>query len=384
MRILRQIRRVDVQVSILMIIITIFCSSCVYLVCYHMTHQDMIGGLEERVFAIYEYLEDSLDKSVFEEINTKSDMEKQSYREMKGLLKQVKRATNVMYLYTAKKDANGHFVYVVDGLDAAAADFRYPGDLIEQEITGDMQRALNGEQVLPKDIKDTGWGKIFITYFPVHDGDQVVGVLGIEIEAEHQYNTYRTILWIVPIIVLIVSIFATAAAVMAFRRISNPTFQDMVNTDQLTQLKSRNAFQTDVGNLEAEGIRRGIGMIVLDLNNLKKVNDHFGHGKGDLYIQTAAKAIREVVNGQGIAYRTGGDEYAVLVPETTRQALDELLEHICKRFEQYAGEVGVDVPLSLSGGTGVYNEGLDDSLMDLYERSDASMYEEKKRYHGFE
>lgn len=181
MKLGKQIRRVDVQVSILMIIVTIFCSSCIYLVCYRMTHRDMINSLEERVFAIYDFLEDSLDKSMFEEINTREDMGKTSYREMKRLLKQVKSATNMMYLYTAKKNEEGQFIYVIDGLDDGAEDFRYPGDLIEPEIVPDMQRALDGERVLPKNIKDTEWGKIFITYFPVHDGEKVVGVLGIEI-----------------------------------------------------------------------------------------------------------------------------------------------------------------------------------------------------------
>ena len=238
MRLGKQIRRVDVQVSILMIIVTIFCSSCIYLVCYRMTHRDMINSLEERVFAIYDFLEDSLDKTMFEEINTREDMEKKSYREMKRLLRQVKSATNMMYLYTAKKNEEGQFVYVIDGLEARAEDFRYPWDLIEPEIVPDMQRALDGERVLPKNIKDTEWGKIFITYFPVHDGEKVVGVLGIEIGAEHQYNTYQSILRVLPGIVLFVSLLSTAVAVVAFRRISNPTYQDLYNTDQLTQLKN--------------------------------------------------------------------------------------------------------------------------------------------------
>ena len=111
MRLGKQIRRVDVQVSILMIIVTIFCSSCIYLVCYRMTHRDMINSLEERVFAIYDFLEDSLDKTMFEEINTREDMEKKSYREMKRLLRQVKSATNMMYLYTAKKNEEGPVSY---------------------------------------------------------------------------------------------------------------------------------------------------------------------------------------------------------------------------------------------------------------------------------
>ena len=381
MRLGKQIRRVDVQVSILMIIVTIFCSSCIYLVCYRMTHRDMINSLEERVFAIYDFLEDSLDKTMFEEINTREDMEKKSYREMKRLLRQVKSATNMMYLYTAKKNEEGQFVYVIDGLEARAEDFRYPGDLIEPEIVPDMQRALDGERVLPKNIKDTEWGKIFITYFPVHDGEKVVGVLGIEIGAEHQYNTYQSILRVLPGIVLFVSLLSTAVAVVAFRRISNPTYQDLYNTDQLTQLENRNAFQTDLSNMEAEGIRAGVGMISIDLNDLKLVNDRFGHYMGDRYIESAARAIRAVVGKRGAAYRTGGDEYVILFNGASEVELEEILDGICRYFAQRAPEVGADVLLSLSGGVAVYDKARDRGLAALYERADASMYESKRLYH---
>ena len=108
----------------------------------------------------------SLDKAAFSEINVKEDMQKNSYRSMHEMLNNVKKAARVKYLYTAKKNESSEFIYLIDGLDYDSQDFRYPGDPIEWEIYDDMERALTGGPVLPKAIKNTGWGKIFITYMP--------------------------------------------------------------------------------------------------------------------------------------------------------------------------------------------------------------------------
>lgn len=220
----------------------------------------MILNLEDRVTAIHDYLEDSLDKSTFLDINTREDMDKLSYISMKKVLEDVKMSSDVRYLYTAKKDSNGNFVYVIDGLDYKAKDFRYPGDMIEHEIYGDMERALNGEIILPDEIKKTDWGDIFITYFPIHDNHEVVGVLGIEFEASHQYDTFRKMKLFLPFIIFITCIAGTAAAVLVFRRVSNPAYQDMANTDHLTELKNRNSFETDLNNMDARTKKRGLAL----------------------------------------------------------------------------------------------------------------------------
>lgn len=383
MKLGNKLRRVDVQVTILLILTTVFCTCCVYFTSYYLAYSDMIRSLEERVYAIHYFLEDMLDKNTFTDINSREDMDSQSYREAKQLLESVKRSTNVMYLYTAKKNANGDFVYCIDGL-SEKEDFRYPGDMIEPEIVEDMQRALNGEIVLPAGIKNTDWGKIFITYFPIHDGDRVVGVLGIEFEAGHQYATYRNMRTAIPIAILVTSILAVTAAVLVFRRISNPTYKDMSNTDQLTNLKNRNAFETDIRNYDA-GRKRGIGIIEADLNNLKLVNDRLGHGIGDLYIQTAGSTIRSVLPKRGVVYRMGGDEFTAILQDTSEQELAQIREQIQKTLTERSAEISgmaEDIPLlSLCVGYALYNQE-DKNLMVTYDRADAMMYQHKKQFHN--
>lgn len=383
MKLRRKLKRVDVQVSLLVVLTVVMCTCCVYFVGYQLTYLDMIKSLEDRVYAIHDFLDDMLNKDTFRTINTREDMETEEYQEAKKLLESVKRSTEVMYLYTAKKNAEGDFVYCVDGL-SQDEDFRYPGDAIEPEIVEDMQRALNGETVLPQGIKNTDWGKIFITYFPIHDGNKVVGVLGIEFEAGHQYMTYRNLKFAIPVVILITSLLATMAAMLVFRRISNPTYQDLYNTDQLTNLKNRNAFETDIHNLNAARKKGRIGIIEADLNNLKKVNDRLGHGAGDLYIQAAGNAMREAVPPEGVVYRMGGDEFAAILSDTSEQEMEELMRVISEKVMLHSEELAdkdKGIGLSISIGCALYQPGSGEDLMSVYDRADAEMYEHKKAFH---
>lgn len=65
-------------------------------------------------------------------------------------------------------------------------------------------------------------------------------MLGIEFEAAHQYDTFHKMKLFLPFIILITCIAGTAAAVLIFRKVSNPAYKDMANTDRLTELKNRN------------------------------------------------------------------------------------------------------------------------------------------------
>lgn len=112
-------------------------------------------------------------------------MNKKSYQDLKKILENVRELGDLRYFYTAKESAQGELIYVVDGLSESAVDFRYPGDLIELEIQQELHEALSGKTVLPDKILDTGWGNIFIAYYPLHNGQgKVVGALGIEIAAD--------------------------------------------------------------------------------------------------------------------------------------------------------------------------------------------------------
>lgn len=371
--------RVDVQVSVIVAAVVALSFLCVYAFNYQVTYRDMIETLKERSDSIYSYVEDSLDKSTFATIDQAADVDDPddaaygAYREMKEAFKRVKAATGVRYLYTAKRADDGTLIYVVDGLPSDSEDFRYPGDPIEPEIVDEMERALANEIVYPTDIKSTDWGHIFVSYYPIHADERVVGVIGIEFDAERQFEAFRTVRFGTPVIGALFCLVAVAVAVVLFRRISNPAYRDLANTDYLTKLKSRNAFEVDVENWNRAGTRVS-GIVAIDLDGLKTVNDELGHAAGDELIRTAAEIVAGRCEDVGPVYRVGGDEFAVCCFELDEEGARNLA---CDLRAACADATVEGRPLSLSVGWALRGEGED--LRDVHRRADGRMYEEKAR-----
>ena len=372
----RKINRVDVQVCIIVAVVVACSFLCVYAFNYQVTYSDMLDTLKERSDSIDGYVEDSLDKATFAGIDTAQDMGDESYLTMKEALEAVKEATGVRYLYTAKRNDDGVFVYVVDGLSSDSDDFREPGAPIEEEIVPDMERALNDEVVYPTDIKDTGWGNVFVAYYPIHDGGEVIGVVGIEFDAQRQYETFHTVRIGTPIIAVVFCLLAIVVAYFAFRRVSNPWYRDMANADYLTGLKNRNAFEVDVANWEHREARACVGIVSVDLDGLKDFNDEHGHEAGDEAIKRAAALVGRIC-AEGAVYRVGGDEFVACFFQLDEERAAELA---ARMREACATEEVEGKALSVSVGWALRGPG--ESTEDMLRRADECMYEEKRRSHA--
>lgn len=375
----KAINRVDFQVFIFTAILVICSCSCIFLFNYSKTYDSMIESLTKRTTAIYQYLDQTIDKDAFETIEVYEDKKTDVYLELKSRLEDIKSTSDVRYLYTAKMNHQGEFIYLVDGLDNSATDFRYPGDLIEPEIIPDIQRAWNGESVLPKKILSTDWGKIFLAYYPIH-GDtpnEIIGLLGIEFDADSEFQTYNYLLWVTPIIILVACLLAAWIAFKLFKRISNPRNQDLYNTDQLTQLKNRNSFEFDLKNFSSSTLEQ-LGIIVLDIDHLKQLNDTEGHLKGDEYIRKTAEAIRLNLTKNMWAYRIGGDEFAVFIDQASDNVLNQWKETFMITFKERMKAGSIDGNVSI--GMVIYDQNVDRSIVDTFHRADNLMYQNKYQH----
>lgn len=110
-------------------------------------------------------------------------------------------------------------------------------------------------------------------------------------------------------------------------------------------------------------------LFVLDLNDLKKVNDHGGHLAGDELIQTTVSSIQSVLKPSDILARLGGDEFAILAVDRDASAAQALFEQLQHKFQ----EVGVSVAIGLAMRD--HHGTLDDALV----IADQSMYEHKRQ-----
>lgn len=369
--------RVDLQVSLIVAVIVILSFFFVYRFSYYITYDDMIYTLSERSNSIYNYVEKELDTVSFHILQDADDMEEEAYITMQRSLSDVREATGVRYLYTAKKTADGTYIYLVDGLPSNSDDFRKPGDLIEPEVIPELEQALQNQVILPNDIKSTTWGEIFVSYYPIHENGEVVGVLGMEFPADHQFEAFKKIRIGTPVIALITVIVASLLAVKLFKRISNPTYHDLSTTDFLTGLKNRNAFEIDLKNIIERGNFDGMGMIVADLDDLKCINDKYGHQKGDEYIQEAAAILTSCVENTYPIYRIGGDEFNIILSHINEQKIKEIYESIQECIMQE--NKGKEIPVHISIGYAIFDKTQDQTIEDTYHRGDDKMYEQKRK-----
>lgn len=128
----------------------------------------------------------------FLSINSESDKSSYRYIAMQKRMNEMRTMTSARYLYTAKRNADGDLIYVIDGLNKDASDFRNPGDKIEDEMIPYIEKAMNGESVISQDIVDTNWGHIFTACYPVRNqDDEVIGALCVEMDMEYIYSYFH-------------------------------------------------------------------------------------------------------------------------------------------------------------------------------------------------
>lgn len=154
-------------------------------------------------------------------------------------------------------------------------------------------------------------------------------------------------------------------------------------TDPLTLLANRRAFDEAIERIRAEVAEVGgdFCLALLDIDHFKKFNDTWGHQTGDQVLRYVAGVIRQRVAPPRFAARFGGEEFALILPGESLSETAFLVEQILKdvsvasvRRRSTNDNLGV---ITLSAGIACYRPG--DTVHDLIERADASLYNAKRR-----
>jgi diguanylate cyclase (GGDEF)-like protein len=147
--------------------------------------------------------------------------------------------------------------------------------------------------------------------------------------------------------------------------------------DILTKLYNRTYFEEELSRLK--GSRRfPVSIIVTDVDGLKKINDQNGHQVGDDLIRRTAEVLKASFRDEDVVARIGGDEFAIIMPETDGNAVDQAVSRIRRILElnnkYYSGPA-----LSLSIGMATGKKGA--NLMDVQREADDRMYQEKRQHY---
>ena len=142
--------------------------------------------------------------------------------------------------------------------------------------------------------------------------------------------------------------------------------------DGLTGARNRLAYEADLQQRAAVPAATPLGVMLLDIDGLKLVNDALGHDKGDQLLRQMVQTVKSVVQNQGELYRVGGDEFIFIMQGVAEGQLHSYAERLRKRLEFVTLEGGI--PFSVSIGFAWGEQGEEGELS---RRADRMMYGEK-------
>lgn len=275
-----------------------------------------------------------------------------------------------------------------DGFLAMAQD---GGDLSLRAATGRFRVALRVDESLDPArlaqvaaaLKAPGVTTLDgVTIAPLRIGAEAIGVVYLDRAVSEQWETE------------LVEVFANQAAVA----IQNVSLYEMAALDTLTHVATRRFFDLSLARELRGASRTGapVGLVVVDVDEMKLINDGHGHGAGDLALAEIGRRLRKAIRVTDIAGRIGGDEFAVVLPCTDPVGAAIVVERMRRALAAMTIEVdGRAVPISASVGAAVLEGAFDPktdrsrivSVLETASRrllaaADAAMYAHKRTQVG--
>ena len=150
--------------------------------------------------------------------------------------------------------------------------------------------------------------------------------------------------------------------------------ENMASTDALTGLNNRRAFFDKAASLFAYCKRnqQPISALMLDIDHFKIINDTYGHAAGDVALRNLAQLIKINLRDSDIPCRFGGEEFAVLLPNTSALEAMEMANLLKKRMMESTIALADNNAQSLTASFGVAEHG--ETVEDLLNNADKAMY----------
>ncbi|OHV61002.1 diguanylate cyclase [Mesorhizobium sp. LCM 4577] len=158
------------------------------------------------------------------------------------------------------------------------------------------------------------------------------------------------------------------------------TLEQAALTDGLTGMQNRRYFDDALREYlhEFRRIDRPVGLMILDLDHFKQVNDTHGHDVGDEVLRAVATCLRDMTRYHDVVARLGGEEFAVVTPNMDVELLARFAERIRKAIANLSIMSGnVRLKVTTSVGLAVWDH--KESAEDFYRRADRQLYEAKKQ-----
>jgi diguanylate cyclase (GGDEF)-like protein/putative nucleotidyltransferase with HDIG domain len=249
--------------------------------------------------------------------------------------------------------SGGHLEYALAGLAAAAAMVA-----VNHALMAPMLHLARGHS-----IRESG-----LFSFPSLSTDLVLAMLGVATAAFWAANP-----WLIP--------FAVAPLLLIHRSLSVPQLQEEARVDPKTGLFNARHFAAALNEelTRAERFERPLTLVMADLDLLRDINNTYGHLAGDAVLQGIAEIFRGHLRQYDVPARFGGEEFAILLPETPPEQAFEIAERIRRTVADQAFDVETSsepIRATISIGVAAYpRDGVDAN--ELIHQADLAVYRAK-------
>ncbi|MFN2340922.1 MAG: diguanylate cyclase [Halanaerobium sp.] len=141
--------------------------------------------------------------------------------------------------------------------------------------------------------------------------------------------------------------------------------------DSLTDLYNRKFFEAELQRMDTKS-KLPISIIIGDLNGLKIINDSYGQKKGDQLLRKTAKLLKEVVTKNDVLARYGGDEFTILLPQTTNKKAQKIVDRIKSKSNNKKSEITLSISLGVAT-----KENEKQNIMEVLKQAEDEMYQNK-------
>lgn len=253
------------------------------------------------------------------------------------------------------------------------------------------QVAREGVMLIINDVmsdplfKDQRWEGAIIS-LPLKIGNKVLGVMNVALRRPHNFteNEIQALKLLgdqASIAIQNANLYEQAQQEISDRKKAEKAIQHLANHDALTGLPNRRLFNERI-NLEISRSQRNnqkIGIMLFDLDHLKKVNDSYGHNVGDLLLQAVAQRLLGLLRKSDTVARMGGDEFLLILPEMKQtddaiQTAERILSALSTPFYLDSYEVLITTSIGI-----VFFPDDGENVNSLIKKADISMYKAKEK-----
>jgi diguanylate cyclase (GGDEF)-like protein len=195
-------------------------------------------------------------------------------------------------------------------------------------------------------------------------------VLISQISSEHKISKFK-----LSFVVFFFNILLSILIIILIKKYVKDSLEGMVNYDSLTNIHNRRSFTEFLHHeiIRCERYQKVFSIIMLDIDYFKKINDGYGHDVGDEILKELVGVVNKSIRKSDLFARVGGEEFAVIAPETSSSEAILVAEKIRKNVEENIFSKNIKVTISL----GISQYKSKDDHNTIFKRADNALYKAK-------